>query len=449
VRRALKPTCDEPSQQGEAGGEDERGLGLEALGMLKAAVHERSAGAQESRDAGGLTTSPGLKDILGAIFRANPAYELVEFARLSPGLQAALVGPLADEDCFGVLHPREESGPALKSVGKEIALLFYALGEPGRLPAFVTGAADEEVNALIADLVLDEVLQIAVEGGFASGTAAVDLVRERTEPMENVARIAQVSLDAVHFGQLARVKDAKTLAAQLYFFNRVPLTPHWQRCLSEETALDQFLGTDSGSLADAMRAQWNELDRTPATGSWRRFSLRDASDERPRKADGYKVYVSPTLESIPDALPTIVDVFAEKRVRRFRIGADLPNLCRADKIVADLDSFERVEEVGRALDERVGDVRAQGVPFTADLCRDGLVSWGMDPHPLPTLVGHDNVSWRRWITHRLASALLDARDVARAGVEPWRFALQRVRQEGIDTDTWTPVAGHANEVRND
>src|SRR4029077_16193702 len=133
---------------------------------------------------------------------------------------------------------------------------------------------------------------------------------------------------------------------------------------------------------------------------------------------------------------------------------------RADKIVADLDSFEQVEEVGRALDERLGDVSgqggavtaglwrdggvswAQGVPFTADLCRDGLVSWGMDPHQPPVLAGHEYVSWRRWITNRLASALLDARDVPPAGVEPWRFALQRVRQEGIDTGTWTPLSGH-------
>jgi hypothetical protein len=244
------------------------------------------------------------------------------------------------------------------------------------------------------------------------------------------------------------VKDAVTLSAQLYFFNRMPVTPRWQRCFSDEAALGQFLGTDSGSLADAMRAQWNELDQPRATRSWRRWSLRDARDEGSRNVDDYKIYVSPTLESIPDVLPTIVDVFADKRVRLFRMGADLANLCRADKIVADLDSFEQVEEVGRALDERLGDVSAQGVPFTADLCRDGLVSWGMDPHQPPVLAGHEYFSWRRWITNRLASALLDARDMPHAGVEPWRFALQRVRQEGIDTGTWTPLSGHGQRVRN-
>jgi len=444
----MKPTCDEPGQEGAARGEDEHWLGLEALGTLKAALYERSAGAEESRDAGGLMTSARLKDILGAIFRSNPAYELVEFARLTPALLAALLGPLADEDCFGVLRPHVESDLALKSVGKDTALLFYALGNPGRLPAFVTGAADEDVNALIAELVLDDVLQIVVDGGFASGAAALDLIQERSEPVENLGRISRISLDALRFGQRLPVKDAVTLSAQLYFFNRMPVTPRWQRCFSEEAALGQFLGTDSGSLADAMRAQWNELDQPPATRSWRRWSLRDARDEGSRNVDDYKIYVSPTLESIPDVLPTIMDVFADKRVRLFRMGADLANLCRADKIVADLDSFEQVEEVGRALDERLGDVSAQGVPFTADLCRDGLVSWGMDPHQPRVLAGHEYVSWRRWITNRLASALLDARDMPHSGVEPWRFALQRVRQEGIDTGTWTPLSGRGQRVRN-
>jgi hypothetical protein len=161
------------------------------------------------------------------------------------------------------------------------------------------------------------------------------------------------------------------------------------------------------------------------------------------------MYVSPTLESIPDVLPAIVDVFVEKRVRLFRMGADLANLCRTDKIVAELDSVKHVEEVGRALDERLGDVPAQGVPFTADLRRDGLISWAIDPHQPPAAAGHDYVSWRRWVTRRLAGALLDARDGARAGLEPWRFALQRVRLEGIDTDTWTPLSGHPQRVGND
>ena len=41
---------------------------------------------------------------------------------------------------------------------------------------------------------------------------------------------------------------------------------------------------------------------------------------------------------------------------------------------------------------------------------------------------------------RLARDLLSARQAAVPGAEPWRFALDRLRLEGIDTDTWTPGA---------
>jgi hypothetical protein len=55
------------------------------------------------------------------------------------------------------------------------------------------------------------------------------------------------------------------------------------------------------------------------------------------------------------------------------------------------------------------------------------------------------VSWRLWITHRLASALLHARDV-RVAVEPSRFAMKRVRLDGIDADAWTRLAGYRQHI---
>ncbi len=84
-----------------------------------------------------------------------------------------------------------------------------------------------------------------------------------------------------------------------------------------------------------------------------------------------------------------------------------------------------------------------GVPFTAELAGAGLLSWGIDPpdeaHVLPWLEGE---SWRGKVCNRLALALVQA------GNEPdsssaARFAIQRLRLEGIDTNTWTPTPGMA------
>jgi hypothetical protein len=83
------------------------------------------------------------------------------------------------------------------------------------------------------------------------------------------------------------------------------------------------------------------------------------------------------------------------------------------------------------------------VPFTAEIAGGGLLSWGVDPPPavgLGPAAGEGRMSWRLWLTHRLARALIAAVAAAEA-MEPWRFAIERLRLEGIDTDSWTPGGG--------
>jgi hypothetical protein len=87
----------------------------------------------------------------------------------------------------------------------------------------------------------------------------------------------------------------------------------------------------------------------------------------------------------------------------------------------------------------LGDLPAQGVPFTAALSKGRLVSWGMDPHPEAFDPSGTASSWRTWIATRLATTLIDAKRSGVASIEPWRFALDRVAREGIDTRTWTPT----------
>jgi hypothetical protein len=82
---------------------------------------------------------------------------------------------------------------------------------------------------------------------------------------------------------------------------------------------------------------------------------------------------------------------------------------------------------------------AQGVPFTAQMTEDGLISRGIDPPPDNALPGWmERESWRLWVTNRLATAILAATPERGGGMEPWQFALRRMRLEGVDTATWTP-----------
>jgi hypothetical protein len=47
-------------------------------------------------------------------------------------------------------------------------------------------------------------------------------------------------------------------------------------------------------------------------------------------------------------------------------------------------------------------------------------------------------SWRLWIVRRLAAAMIAAQGDAKPGMTPVQFALERVRHEGVDVETWTP-----------
>ena len=113
----------------------------------------------------------------------------------------------------------------------------------------------------------------------------------------------------------------------------------------------------------------------------------------------------------------------------------------------------RVDGGGGKLGKELDGCPAHGVPFTAEISGEGLLSWGVDPPESKQMLSwQPQESWRLWLTNRLANALLTARRANSAsGPEPWRYALERLGLEGIDTESWTPAPGsgkpsHRREV---
>jgi hypothetical protein len=106
--------------------------------------------------------------------------------------------------------------------------------------------------------------------------------------------------------------------------------------------------------------------------------------------------------------------------------------------VAYFDGFERLAAAGERLRARLDGVAAHGVPFSAEISQDGLLSWGADPPDhaqTPGMQGGE--SWRLWVCTRLAAALVSAR----GGSEAAEYALERIRLEGVDPATWAPSQG--------
>jgi hypothetical protein len=393
-----------------------------------------------------------LSDVLDCEFRSNPGYEIVPLERMTGEEQEALARLREDPECFGILRPRPDSELRIKSVCKETALLFYAMQSGGKLPSSVLRELreqPEQANQQIVELVLSEVLQVSRNGDFMSGPRAHDLISAPAKLPEQLGRIARLSLEAVKYGQRLAIEDPLRLSAQMYFFNRLPVTPQWKQRIGDPGAFSRFLGIDGqGRCAELLRTIWKKAPDSPEMVGWNSWLIRTGESHRKARLFDFKIYVSPALDSMPDVLPAMLEVFAKHRVQQFKIGADLPGLTRPDKIVAYLEDFDHLENVGHNLAERLGNVPVHGVPFTAELCCGGLISWGMDPHETALLDWHERTSWRLWITNRLAAALLDARHSKHSEVEPWRFALQRLRLDGVDTDTWTPTHVYQERTRS-
>jgi hypothetical protein len=398
--------------------------------------------------------------ILRGTLRANPAYELVLFDRLGDGERELLANLRGEPGFYGVLRPRAERAGApagalsLKAVDRDTALLLYTLREPGPLPAYVEELFGHEAGRAIAQLVADDVLEIAQGEPFVSGAAALHLIADGASTSASAGgRIVEISRAALRYAEALPIDDALALSARLYGYNRRPLTPRWKRLLPDAAAVAGFLGFAAGGPAAALLARrWTALAPSPAWLSWK--AQDEAGGRLPTQGPMYKLYLSPYPESLADGgFANVVAALTELRVPQFKVGADAAGLLRADKIVTYFPDFESLARAAHGLALALAGVPAQGVPFTAEIGGGGLLSWGADPPRGEGLPWEGQSSWRVWLAHRLARALLAARagtgggkngkdDDGKGGhgVPPWRFALERLRLEGVDTDTWTPGA---------
>jgi hypothetical protein len=147
-------------------------------------------------------------------------------------------------------------------------------------------------------------------------------------------------------------------------------------------------------------------------------------------------------EAMRETFRVVVECLDDSAAYHFKVGDDGYGMLRPDKIVVYFRSFAALEESGRKIAARLPDCPAQGVPFTAAFEGSRLLSWGVDPQKQNgVLAWQERESWRMWITNRVAVAMIGARQSQNGRLAPWRFALERLRLDAIDTDTWTPLAG--------
>lgn len=381
-------------------------------------------------------------------FRANPAFELVMLDRLQTAEIEALEGLERDPDCYGILRPAGSGAAGVKSVSRDTALLLYSLREAGPLPRYALRSMGSRAAATVAQMVLDGILEIDDGEGLVSGPAAHKMLFPALPAGAPRNALAALSLRAIEYAAGLGIPDAAVLAGRLYSYNRVPSTARWRALLPDAAAVERHLGVASGAGAGELRHRWTRMNVSPEAGPW--IAWRATEHTPTAEAATYKLYVSPACAHLQEAFQAAAHTAAHSGAFYFKAGSDLAGLLRPDKMVLYFREFTALQEAAAALLARLKGCPAQGVPFSADLASTTLVSWGADPVASePTVRWLERESWRLWVVNHLAAALAAAQTRGAGDREPGRFALDRLRLEGVDIDTWTPPASPAWTAAHD
>jgi hypothetical protein len=376
-----------------------------------------------------------LRHLLSARFRASTRYGWTPYAELGDAERALLTGLHEGTGLAGLLTPAA-TGLSINGLDAESARLRAALAEPALLVDSRLESLEELVP--VARLLLDGVLEVEHEGRFVSGADAFPLVFANRELPESPGALARLSLDALDYGASLRLDDPIALSWRLYRYNTLPDSPEWRRRLPDRQAVAAYLGLDRFDARAGLLQSSAGDHRLSTHKGWLSWYLRRNATAR-KGGTLWKLYVSPRVEALPDALQAIAALVPElPGAVSLKVGATLPGLLRPDKCVLYFRTRDQLDIAAERLAAELHGLPAHGVPFTAE-ASGTLLSWGLDPpedRPILHWLGVE--SWRLWITNQLASALLVARTAELQTVTPARFALGRLSLEGVDPVTWAP-----------
>jgi hypothetical protein len=292
----------------------------------------------------------------------------------------------------------------------------------------------------IPQLLLDGVLEVEDKGRFIAGADAAKLMAQGRQPVSNGSqgRLGVLSAAALRYGESLRLDDPRRLAARLYNFGRQPVTPRWARLLADRDAVLSFVGAAEGTeIRRRLESDWEEANDEKMAG-WLVWSNRKMRSRMHAGGTACKLYVSPAVDAMPQVFPAVLEM-ASAQVRHFKIGSDAAGLLRPDKMVLYFQGQERLFAVASELASLLKGAVPHGVPFSAEITSDGLLSWGMDPPQSEKLLAWQEAeSWRLWVARRLAAAMIAAQTDAHSSMGPGQFAVERLRHEGVDVDRWTP-----------
>lgn len=369
-------------------------------------------------------------DLAQLTFVASPRFVLERGTRQTQGAPGSADRGHASG---AVVRPRDPSTGAAFAVSARTAFLIRRLRRPRVLKAVAPGPLRPEEAGSVVRLVLDGVLEIEIDGRFVSGPAAWDQLCDPPRRRIPANRSARLTLEALAYGERLLPMPVALLAYRLYRYNTIPASPRWRARFPSSSAVAGWLGLDEIERQPRFRTHhWIANARTGRSEPWFSWHRDPASQSQETGLPTYKLYVSPDPAGIRDVFQAAARLIIDSDAFAFKVGGDVFGVLRPDKLVAHFASHHSLMNTANALGSKLRGMRAQGVPFTAPLDANGLISLGVDPSSSAHGDGMEHESWRLGIAGRLAGSIAVAASGSSGALTPAQFALARLTIDGID-----------------
>ncbi|HEV8504923.1 MAG TPA: hypothetical protein VGQ53_05975, partial [Chitinophagaceae bacterium] len=137
------------------------------------------------------------------------------------------------------------------------------------------------------------------------------------------------------------------------------------------------------------------------------------------------------INDLPEVLLECIPVIDSSDAISFKIGNTLQGLLRPDKMVVYFYSRDSLFTTAGILIQFLKGFAPQGVPFSAQLDDNGLLSWGKDPP--------GDGSWRTAVSEKLAAILQHAKENQLNWPLTISYIDATMQSKGLDIRNWEPT----------
>ncbi|HEY2720364.1 MAG TPA: hypothetical protein VGI82_01480 [Chitinophagaceae bacterium] len=385
-----------------------------------------------------------IRRILNDEFRRGPLYALREWNILSQREKELISGLHDERNVYGIFSPlAPQSKLTLKVAYHDLALVYLHLAASNLLPHHLTALHEDSLNNAIVRLVIDQILEVKWNGNFVSGVHATEAIfGSRLYGDRNFPNfISILSNQAIEYALHFDNAEMRMISNKLYTYHTTPWDSSAKRNFNKVKDIRDFVFSGSpGSLFSILNRDW-ALINDPAKDYWLGWNRKDFSGTSSSRADMtiYKLYISPLIEDLPKAMSISLPLLTSSNAFSFKVGNSIQGLLRPDKIVAYFDDKSSLLQVAEELKEKLKDCKAQGVPFTAQIDDDGILSWGADPPGYIVLEAIEGGSWRCKVTDQIALAITQAKSEKLEDDQAIDFIGSKLFLADIDVYDWAPL----------